>query len=259
MNSPLPTDQLINDLQQLGVQSGSVLVVHTSLRNVGWVSDGPAAVIEALRSVLGPAGTLVMPTMTNYETLYDPRTTPTKHMGIVAETFWRMEGVLRSGHPSGSFAAAGPLAAQITAPQPIDPPHGIDSPIGRIYQNDGLILLLGVDHDANTSLHLAENMCNAPYRIVDRVLVQENGQTRWVEYAEVNHCCQNFPKVAPHLVARGQLVVGKVGQATTQLMRSQHLVDLACELMADDPYYFLCPPGQCQFDDECDEARAYAK
>ncbi|MCB0093952.1 MAG: AAC(3) family N-acetyltransferase, partial [Caldilineaceae bacterium] len=128
MNSPLPTDQLINDLQQLGVQSGSVLVVHTSLRNVGWVSDGPAAVIEALRSVLGPAGTLVMPTMTNFETLYDPLTTPTKHMGIVAETFWRMEGVLRSGHPSGSFAAAGPLAAQITAPQPIDPPHGIDSP-----------------------------------------------------------------------------------------------------------------------------------
>lgn len=257
VKSPISTQQLIFDLQQLGVRPGSVLVVHTSLRNVGWISEGPAAVVRSLRHVLGPEGTLVMPTMTDSETLYDPRTTPTQHMGIVAETFWRLEGVLRSDHPAGSFAAAGPLAVQITAPQPIDPPHGIDSPIGRVYENDGWILLLGVDHSANTSIHLAENMCNAPYRIMDRVLVQENGQTRPVEFAEVNHCCRNFVKVAPHLSMRGQLVVGKVGQATAQLMRSRHLVDLACELMADDAYYFLHPPGECPYDGECDEARAY--
>ena len=64
-------------------------------------------------------------------------------------------------------------------------------------------------------------------------------------------------KLAIHWQPRGQRIIGKVGQATAQLMRSRHLVDLACELMAGDPYYFLCPPGQCQFEDECDEARSY--
>lgn len=258
MHEEIPTEELINGLRQLGVQPGSLLLVHTSLRNVGWVSDGPTAVINALRTVLGPDGTLVMPTMTDGEQLYDRRTTPTVHMGIVAETFWRMAGVLRSTHPAGSFAAVGPLAQIIAAPQPLDPPHGIDSPPGRVYTHDGWILLLGVDHSANTSIHVAENMSNAPYRIVDRLLVQEeDGETRWVEIAEVNHCCRNFAKVGAPLAAREQLTIGKVGNATAQLMRARHLVDLACELMAEDPYYLLCPPGQCQFEDECDEARVY--
>lgn len=258
MLKEISTKQLSADLRHLGVQSDSLLLVHTSLRNVGWVSDGPTAMVNALRTVLGPSGTLVMPTMTNSAQLYDPRTTPTVHMGIVAETFWRMNGVLRSTHPTGSFAAVGPLAAMITAPQPLDPPHGIDSPPGRVYSHDGWILLLGVDQSANTSIHVAENMSNAPYRIVDCLLVQaENGERRWVEIAEVNHCCQNFVNIVEPLARRGQLIIGKVGHATAQLMRSRHLVDLARELMAEDPYYFLCPPGQCQYEDECDEARAY--
>ena len=115
MREEISTTQLTDDLRQLGIQPGSLLLVHTSLRNVGLVSDGPAAVIDALRTVLGPNGTLVMPTMTDSVQIYDPRTTPTVHMGIVAETFWRMEGVLRSTHPAGSFAAVGPLAELITA------------------------------------------------------------------------------------------------------------------------------------------------
>lgn len=135
-----------------------------------------------------------------------------------------------------------------------NPFHGLDSLIGRVYANDGWILLLGVDHDANTSIHLAENMCNAPYRIVDRVQVQENGQIHWVSYAEVNHCCRNFTKIAPHLTARDQLIVGQV---KAQLMRSRHVVEVASDLMAQNPYYFLYPPGECLYEDEYDEARAY--
>ena len=73
-------------------------------------------------------------------------------MGIVAQTFWQLPGVLRSDSPH-AFAAAGPQAARITAPHPVDVPHGLDSPVGRVYELDGQVLLLGVDHTANTTIH----------------------------------------------------------------------------------------------------------
>ena len=61
-------------------------------------------------------------------------------MGIVAQTFWQLPGVLRSDSPH-AFAAAGPQAARITAPHPVDVPHGLDSPAGRVYELDGQVLL----------------------------------------------------------------------------------------------------------------------
>ncbi len=101
-----------------------MLLVHTAFRAVGPVQGGPLGLIRALRAALGPAGTLVMPTMTDGATVFDPRSTPTDGMGITAELFWKQPGVLRSTHPGGSFAAQGPLAARICAAQPLSPPHG---------------------------------------------------------------------------------------------------------------------------------------
>jgi arginase len=197
-----------------------------------------------------------MPSMTGSGSIYDAKTTPTRDMGIVAEAFWRMPGTLRGDHPTSTFAARGPLAAQIVAPQPIEPPHGLDSPIGRVWQHDGWVLLLGVGHDANTTIHLAENISRVPYHTRDVVRVADGGIVRQVAFVEVNHCCQNFNKVAMHLQARGQLELGKVGNARAQLMRSRDVVAVARELIARDTFYFLCPTDKgCA---ECDEARANA-
>ncbi len=133
---------LSRSLTALGVREGGVLLVHTSFRSLGPVDGGPEALIAALRRAIGPEGTLVMPTMTDGATVFDPRTTPTHEMGITAERFWRQPGVLRSTHPGGSFAADGPLASRICAPQPLSPPHGLDSPVGRVMELGGQILLL---------------------------------------------------------------------------------------------------------------------
>jgi aminoglycoside 3-N-acetyltransferase len=121
--------------------------------------------------VLGTEGTLVMPSMTGTreDHAYDARATPTRGMGVIAELFWRRPGVLRSDHPTSAFAAIGPRAAWITAPQPIEPVHGADSPVGRVWTADGSVLLLGVGHDVNTTVHLAEVLANVPYP--DRVSV----------------------------------------------------------------------------------------
>ena len=109
MDNPLiaGTEQLL----ALGVKPGGVLVVHTSFSKVAPVQDGPHGLIAALRNALGPAGTLVMPSMSDDDDYpFDPRTTPCVGMGVVAESFWKLPGVLRSDSPH-AFAAIGPRAA----------------------------------------------------------------------------------------------------------------------------------------------------
>lgn len=231
-----------------------MLLVHTSFRAVRPVEGGPLGLIRALRGALGPAGTLVMPTMTDGATVFDPRSTPTTGMGITAELFWRQPGVLRSTHPGGSFAAEGPLAARVCAPQPLSPPHGPDSPVGRVHDLDGQVLLLGVEHSENTTLHLAEALAAVPYSVSHPCVVDIDGAARTVMIAETDHCCRGFCVADEWLRARDLQREGRIGNAHARLCRARDLVAIAVERLTADPLLFLCPRGRgCE---ECDQARA---
>jgi len=241
-------------LTSLGVRAGGVLLVHTSFKAVQPVEGGPLGLILALRHALGPNGTLVMPTMTDGESVFDPGSTPTADMGITAELFWRQPGVLRSTHPGASFAAQGPAAAHICAPQPLSPPHGADSPVGRVHELGGQILLLGVTHSENTTLHLAESIARVPYSVSHPCIVVENGVARSVLIAETDHCCVNFRLAETWLRARGRQREGTVGNATARCCNAHDIVEIALEHLAANPLVFLCAK-----DNECGEcARAHA-
>jgi aminoglycoside 3-N-acetyltransferase len=243
-----------SQLQALGVRAGGVLLVHTSFRAVGPVEGGPLALIGALGEALGPQGTLVMPTMTDGEAPFDPRTTPTSDMGITAELFWRQPGVLRSGHPGGSFAARGPRADQICAPQPLSPPHGPVSPVGRVHELGGQVLLLGVTHSEDTTIHLAEALAGVPYSVSHPCVVTIDGAVRTIDIAETDHCCRNFVLVGAWLAERGLQRTGQVGRAQATLADARDIVSVTVERLREDPLTFLCPPATgC---DECDLARA---
>ena len=248
-------NELADQLRALGVAPGGVLVVHTSFRAVRPVAGGPAGLIGALRAALGQRGTLVMPSWTGSdEEPFDPRTTPaSSDLGIVAETFWRMPGVVRSEHPF-AFAAIGPQAEAVTSgPLPL-PPHVHDSPIGRVYDRDGQVLLLGVGHDANTTLHLAELLAGVPYGVPKHITIQRHGRPVRVPYRENDHCCLRFGLADGWLRERGLQAEGRVGHADARLVRSRDIVGVALEHLADDPLIFLHGPADgCE---DCDEARS---
>lgn len=249
----IPKRQLVQQLRELDVQPGDVLLVHIAFSRVKPVEDGPLGLIEALRTALGPHGTLVMPSMPDDdEVLFDPRSSLCLGMGIVADTFWRLPGVRRSDSPH-AFAAAGPHEAEITAPHPPDFPHGPDSPVGRVLALDGQVLLLGVDHTANTTIHLAEYLGGARYRIAKRALVMRDGRPAWLDYGEIDHCCQNFARVDAWLDARGLQRRGTVGHAEARLARSRDIVDVVAAQVRANPTVFLHPRGS---DEECDAAWA---
>ena len=184
---------------------------------------------------------------------FDPAATPASpDLGVVADTFWRLPGVRRSDH-AHAFAAAGREAARITAdPLPL-PPHIPESPVGRVHELDGQVLLLGVGHDADTTLHLAELLAGVPYRVPRHCTVLRDGRPVRVDYGENDHCCARFALADGWLRARGLQAEGRVGHTHARLARARDIVAVALEHLARDPLLFLHPPGAgCA---ECDEAR----
>lgn len=225
-------ESLAEELVALGISGDGVLVVHTAFSSVGGRAGAPADLIAALRMAVGPRGTLVMPSMSDDdEQPFDARRTPCMSMGIVADTFWRMPGVIRSDSPH-AFAAVGPHAAEITAPHPIDVPHGLDSPVGRAFDLDAEVLLLGIGHDANTTVHLAETVAGVRYKI--------------------DHCCANFALLDSWLEDRGHQQRGFIGDAPARLISARDVVATALERLRENELIFLHPRGMCA---ECDEAR----
>ncbi|MFU8796832.1 MAG: AAC(3) family N-acetyltransferase [Dehalococcoidia bacterium] len=245
-------DALVSQLLDLGVRPGGVLLVHTAFSKIRPVVGGPAGLIAALQDTLGPDGTLVMPSMSSDDdNPFDPATTPCPDMGVIAETFWRLPGVLRSNSPH-AFAAIGQKAEEITAPHPIDVPHGPDSPVGRACDLDAQVLLLGVGHDANTTIHLAENVAGVRYRREKSVTVLEDGRPVRLHYREIDHCCQRFSLADQWLDERALQQRGTVGHARARLARARDIVKVATARLRTEETVFLHPVG---VDEECDEAR----
>ncbi len=234
---------LLDQLYALGVRSADVLLVHASFRAVRPLENGPLGLIEALSRSLGPAGTLVMPSWTgDDEAPFNPATTPAAaDLGVTADCFWRLPGVRRSSHPF-AFAARGPRAAEIVADGLALPPHQSASPVGRVHEADGRILLLGVDHDANTTLHLAELLAAVPYRRPKHITVLRDGEACRIAYFENDHCCQRFRLAGDWLRDAGLQKDGAVGHAQATLMRARDLVEIVLARLGEDPFVFLHPP-----------------
>ena len=217
---PVTIQSLKADLTDLGLQSGMVLLVHSSLSSIGWMCGGPVAVILAFEEVVEPQGTLIMPAhsgdlsdpgewenppvpeswwTTIRETMpaYDPDLTPTRGMGAIPESFRKQKGVLRSSHPQHSFCAWGTHAARIVDHQPLAFGMGEGSPLAKIYDLDGWILLLGVGHSSNTSLHLAEHRASfANKKVVQQgAPIRVNGVRRWATFEDMDWDASDFDRI----------------------------------------------------------------
>lgn len=257
--TPITGASLLADLGALGVTPGSTLLVHAALSRVGWVFGGTQAVIGALLEALGPEGTLMMPTHSTDLTepsrwqappvpepwqqairdglpAFDPDRTPTRQMGALAETFRRWPGVRRSGHPYGSFAALGPRTEALLEGHAPGCAFGEASPIGALYREQGQVLLLGVGHGNDTSLHLAEYRASWPSKTEHEegspMLV--DGARRWVTYRELRHDDEDFETIgaAFEATAGAALRRGQVGQAEARLLDQRPLVDFATAWMS---------------------------
>jgi aminoglycoside 3-N-acetyltransferase len=250
---PATVRSLAKDLTALGVARGMVLLVHASLSSLGWVCGGPVAVILALEQALSREGTLVMPTFSGdisdperwkhppvpqqwWNTIrkemppYDPRMTPTRGMGIIPETFLKQPSVKRSANPLVSFAAWGAEAATVTAGHSLDFGCGEESPLARVYDLAGWVLLLGVGHGNNTSLHLGEFRASFPGRriVTDGAPVSTEKGREWVTIQELDDDDSDFEALGESYERDGGRVLrGRIANAEAKLLPQRDLVDYA--------------------------------
>jgi len=257
--SAVTRESLARDLRTLGVGPGQTVLVHASLRSLGRVQDGVAAVAGALGDVLGPDGTIVVPTATadNSDTsrihqertrgmsdderrcylaampAYDPATTPSTGMGALAEHIRTSPGALRSAHPQTSLAALGPGARFLIEGHAADCHYGEDSPLAKLYKSEAAILMLGVGYESCTALHLAEYRYTAepPTRRYSCV-VSRGGLPVWWSYQDVVLDDRDFAELGRALDLTSQVRKGHVGCANTRLLRFRETVDFAAEWLA---------------------------
>jgi aminoglycoside 3-N-acetyltransferase len=248
---PATVRTLSADLAALGLPRGGVVLVHSSLRALGWVAGGAEAVVEALLGTLGPDGTLVVPSFSTHRTdpvrwqhppvpepwwqvirdempAFDPRTASTRQMGAIADCVLRWPGTLRSAHPHLSFAANGSLARDVVEPHPLPFGVGDGSPLARLYDLDAHVLLLGVGHANNTSLHLAEHRASWPGRrtYTEGAAVLVDGRREWVTFEDLWTSDDDFLAIGmAYEAAGGEVTVGRAGIGTARLMRQRPLVD----------------------------------
>ncbi|MEM9464525.1 MAG: AAC(3) family N-acetyltransferase [Actinomycetota bacterium] len=256
---PATRTSLATDLTALGVESGMTLMVHSSLSRLGFVAGGAPAVVLALLDAVGPDGTVMMPTLSNHlgdpaewrnppvpetwwQTIrdevpaYDPALTPTRLMGAIVECFRHQPGVRRSAHPTASMAATGPRAPELLEPHELDYPLGEASPLARLYALDAHILLLGVTHANNTSLHLAEYRSPPPTGLphVRRgAPILHDGERVWATYDDIEDDDEDFADLGEAFAETGLERCGPVGAGVGRLMRSRDVVDFGVEWLRD--------------------------
>ncbi len=246
-------EQLLRDLRAAGVAEGDVLVVHSSLKAVGWIEGGAKVMIEALQETLGPEGTLIMPTFTfslaswNLPAFDAKRTF--SRVGMLTQIFWQSKNTIRTRHPTHSVAAWGKLAEEITA-GPIDyQPLGKTSPLDRARLAGAKILLIGVGQDRNSTIHIAESIADMPYL---SVMFTDGAETEpaWyypedkaravmINIREIPGSSEGFAALDEPLVRDGVAKPVYIGNAKSTIMNSEKLCEYVVGVLHENPLFLL--------------------
>jgi aminoglycoside 3-N-acetyltransferase len=259
-NSPhVSRTSLAADLRELGVSSGMVVLVHSSLSRLGFVQGGATAVIAALLDAVTPGGTLLFPTLTGSERdgptcppCMEVRRTPC-WTGRIPEVARSRSDAMRSLHPTHSITAIGAGAVRYASGhEQTATPCDEHSPYYRLVNEAGQILLLGTDQTSNTTLHSLEELAAVPYHLqaglTDGLVVDESGRRLVVRNRlHLWRWERDFAKIDAPLLHEGAMVVGRVGQADARLIRADRLAATLMPVLSADPLYLLSPEARQAF------------
>lgn len=257
-----PSD-LVTDLRALGVRCADTLMAHASLRAIGPVDGGPAGVLEALETAVGPDGTLLMILGAEIEhdwvnerpeaerealladaPAFDPLVAPAFHeVGYLAEVFRRRPGTRVTDNPSGRFGARGRLVEALLADAPWDHYYGPGSPLERLCESGGKILRLGASPDTTTVLHYAEYLAEVPNK--QRVRRHYRCQGPNGPVVRAVECLDDSDGIVPfegedyfaiilrEYLALGRAREGRVAQAQAELIDATDLAAFGVKWMTE--------------------------
>lgn len=247
---------LAADLRAIGLEPGDAVLVHAALRQVGRVIGGPDTILSAMLDVVGAEGTVLGYTDWQIDDFgrdylefredvpaFDPeRSRATRDNGFWPEMLRTTPGALRSGNPGASMAAIGGRAAWFVADHALDYGYGPLSPLGKLVEAKGTVLMLGATLDQMTLLHHAEHLANFPNKRIVRyeapLLVDGVPTWRWFEEFDTSSSPDGmaedyFATIVEAFLATGEGRRGVVGEAGSVLVPAGEVVDFAIAWMEE--------------------------
>lgn len=238
---------LVRGLEAVGLRSGDLVMVHSSMRSVGPILGGPNEMIEALLAAVGDTGTVMMyvdwkdgaqsytrtdrgpppsPSQMDAWPVFDPRKArAARSYGILPEFLRTWPGAVRSENPGASVTAVGARAEWICADHPLDYGYGPGSPLAKLVQAQGRVLPLGSPLENVTLLHFAEHMARLPDKRVIRYREKllRRGNAEWIEIEEFDTSdpvvdaapADHFDRLMRAYLEEGDISMGMVGGART--------------------------------------------
>jgi aminoglycoside 3-N-acetyltransferase len=271
-------DDLLEDLRLYPFNrlsaDNSVVVVHSSLKSIGYVIGGAQTVVNALLEWVGEEGTLVFPaysySISDPEQWHYPPIAP--HLvekvrknipsfdqnlspidtGAIPAIASRFPGALRSSHPNSSIIALGRYAKRIVSAQRLENSLLPDGPLGQVYALNGWVLSIGTDLSSNSSMHLAERWARGGEGLPhlgefwkSSVPVDTPRGREWVLLEREGSCSTGFIRIEPILRQRGVISYGRIGQSYCQFMSQRALIDETIKVLDKDPLALLCSNPDC--------------
>lgn len=239
---------LVAAWRRLGVASGDAVLVHTALSKVGWVEGGPLEFAASVADAVAPGGVALFPTLsdTGWASADNPpsfRATdpPAPWVGAVPRAALLLPGAVRSLHPTHSVTAVGADAEAFVAGHDRCPtPCAWDSPYGELVRRRGKVLLVGCDHESNTTLHLIEEVAGVPYHLLPGFaecrVEGADGSVRTVRTRLHRWGVpRRFQRVDSELDFLGIQTRGTVGGASVRVVAADRLFAYGVWLLAREP------------------------
>jgi aminoglycoside 3-N-acetyltransferase len=262
---PLTRAQLVESLSALGVGSANTIMLHCSLSSMGYVVGGSDTVVTALLDAVGADGTVMAlagwdhdsyhlqewPEPLRVAYLADPPgfdpivSEAARYVGRLPERIRTWPGATSSNHPEARFVAVGLWAEWITKDQPLNHPYGRGSPLAKLVEADGHVLLLGAPLNTITLLHHAEELADVSDKKIVRyhAPVASGQDVEWLEIEDIDTSTGAFPYhqvvgerdsfdvIGEAAIAARIGTAGKVGDARSFLFPARHLVAFAVAWM----------------------------
>lgn len=251
----LTRQELTRDLKSLGLRSGDLVMVHSSMRSVGPILGGPNEMIEALLESVGPSGTVMMyvdwedgaqrytradgetplaPARRDAWPAFDPaKARADRSYGILPEFLRTWPGARRSGNPGASVTAVGGQAEWICADHPLNYGYGPGSPLAKLVEARGRVLLLGSPLENVTLLHFSEHAARLPNKRVIRYQEKllRDGRPEWVEIEEFDTADpvvdaapeDHFDRLMRAYLEQAEISTARVGGSRAYLLEAEPL------------------------------------
>lgn len=229
---------ILKQLALFEVACGKILSVHTSLKAVGEIEGGGETLLSALIEFFADSGgVLLVPTHTWDGTVYDMRKNQSC-TGVLSCLAAGHPKAVRTTHPSHSVALFGDskkVQELFMLEEASVTPASPEGCMGRLYDEDGYVLLIGVGQDKNTFLHCVEEMLNVPNRltkekVAHRVIYPDGRQETKHIYCfdEENFfdASVNFGKFEPAFRYHGAIIDGKIGNAPAKLCSARKMKEV---------------------------------